>query len=497
MDVITAFDAAFAYTRFTGSPEPVFLATPLTAEEPAPSAPAAAAEPAAALALELRDDDGAPDPAPEEAKAEAAAPAGFAPGDFGVADIVMTARAGTGCTWVSFPYAVGAPEILRQHGGRWDKLASAWIVPDEKVVALREHLPKIAEMVRLQRRIDAANGKRGACPTVPELRSAAGAATRVPVVGEDWVEVGEAATPRERDALKSLGCAPRLRTWVAPDEAAAARARAFLVGFREAEENERLRREEERQAPGEGAARERERVVALRAELAPVFGGVQLPEHALDALAEIAPVWPKARFVRVESRLLDGRPGVPTVVVTTPSGHRVNVSGILRRQDTRVSRRVDVIELWVPRFPEGAGIRVEVTTHRNGKDSRDELEPYAPAPAPEEAAAAPEPASEPVVPARAEDVPAAVAAPPAAEATSPAAAPVPPPVAPRRRGRKPKGEVAMSKAERNKLWRASQATVEVPAELAKRLRSVRDARGGTLAKVLAAALDALEGRPRG
>lgn len=68
------------------------------------------------------------------------------------------------------------------------------------------------------------------------------------------------------------------------------------------------------------------------------------------------------------------------------------------------------------------------------------------------------------------------------------------PAATRGRGRPPLGNRAMSKAERNAGWRARRSIVaiEIPADLADRIRRVRNARSVKTAELLAAALDALE-----
>ncbi|MFT8246452.1 hypothetical protein [Roseomonas sp. BN140053] len=67
-----------------------------------------------------------------------------------------------------------------------------------------------------------------------------------------------------------------------------------------------------------------------------------------------------------------------------------------------------------------------------------------------------------------------------------------PSVSKRGRGRPPKGDGAMSKAERNRRWREGRGIVslEVPAAVAERVRQLRD--GRTTAQLLLAALDALE-----
>jgi hypothetical protein len=70
------------------------------------------------------------------------------------------------------------------------------------------------------------------------------------------------------------------------------------------------------------------------------------------------------------------------------------------------------------------------------------------------------------------------------------------PPEPVRRGRPPDGATAMTKAERNRLWRANKGIVgmEIPHELAERVRRLRSERGETTAELLSAALDALERR---
>ena len=63
----------------------------------------------------------------------------------------------------------------------------------------------------------------------------------------------------------------------------------------------------------------------------------------------------------------------------------------------------------------------------------------------------------------------------------------------RRSGRRPEGDVAATKGERNKQWRAGAGVVslEMPQHVAKGLRAARDERGGSVADVLAVALAAL------
>lgn len=103
----------------------------------------------------------------------------------------------------------------------------------------------------------------------------------------------------------------------------------------------------------------------------------------------------------------------------------------------------------------------------------------------------------------AEPVPAAAPAPVAPGAAPAAAEPVAPAeeaagnvvelaAAPRRRGRPPKnGTAAMTKAERNRASRAARkvVTVEMPADVAERLRALREATGASAGELLQQALD--------
>lgn len=75
--------------------------------------------------------------------------------------------------------------------------------------------------------------------------------------------------------------------------------------------------------------------------------------------------------------------------------------------------------------------------------------------------------------------------------------PPPPPVR-RSPGRPRLGAIALSPVERSRRRRAaaSMVAVELPADVAARLRSVRDARDVTMAEVVEAALDALEAASR-
>ena len=59
-------------------------------------------------------------------------------------------------------------------------------------------------------------------------------------VADDWVAIEKPITEQELQAVKSMGCAPRLGTWFAPDDAVAARADDATARFREAASGMRL-----------------------------------------------------------------------------------------------------------------------------------------------------------------------------------------------------------------------------------------------------------------
>ena len=350
-------------------------------------------------------------------------------GAFAVADIMLTDAPGKRGVWVSFPYAAGAPEVMRSLGGKWDKIASSWLIPAEKLDDARKRFPHVAELVRVQQAMDAANGRKPAAATRPRVLTAGPAVPRT-VVGRDWVSVGEVFAFTERDAIVALGCARRgmANEWFAPDAETATQAVEAMARVREAAAIDAQRRRDKAAREAEQARAERERLEALAPEVDAVFGKGRRAVDEMEALAELAAVWPRVRFSKVETRQLNGR-GETSVAVTTPSGRRMSVMHLLDRNEWQLSRQVNVVEVKAPRFPAGSGFRTHVRTTKNAKTDAYDLQPYEPpAPTPEPTPeAVPEPAR-----AAADGIPT-----PAAAAPQEAPSPVPdvrPPAGPASQG---------------------------------------------------------------
>jgi hypothetical protein len=126
---------------------------------------------------------------------------------FSAEDILLSACAGGQATWVSCPYAAGVPEILKALGGKWDKFASAWAIPNGELDTLRKRLPRIVDAIRIQQAIDRADGKTPRPVTRPNIR-AAGTALAASVIGSDWLElIGmDTDSTDEIVAAQNLGC---------------------------------------------------------------------------------------------------------------------------------------------------------------------------------------------------------------------------------------------------------------------------------------------------
>jgi hypothetical protein len=288
---------------------------------------------------------------------------------FAVEDILLSTCAGGQATWVSCPYAMGVPEILKGFGGKWDKFANAWAIPNGELDGLRKRLPKVAEMVRIQQAIDFADGKPARPVSRPNIRTA-GPALPESVIGEDWISMGVLDDGEESSAARALGCARKnihfQRHWFAPSQDVADQLTAALKSIRDDAELRAARKRER-------DALERQRQQVLREQAA--------EEHAKaiqardEALAEIKSAWPTARFIKVTSKLLDRR-GETIVDVTTPTGRTVSALGIARTESTQLSRRVQIVEVWAPVFPAGAGFKTRVTTTDNGKEYTRDLRSY-------------------------------------------------------------------------------------------------------------------------
>jgi FAD/FMN-containing dehydrogenase len=275
---------------------------------------------------------------------------------FTVSDIILSAQPGSPVTWVSFPYAAGAPAIMRNLDGRWDKMASAWGIPNARVDDLRKRLPQIAKMVFLQQEIDRSNGRTPKpSPTAPAFRSAA-AAVPVAVVGDDWIKL-PVHPQSARRALEDIGCCAQASLYFAPDQDIADQALAVIQSFVEADQAAADRIAASRAALAESLRRE---------GAAKEDAEAQVRTARLDAMEEIRAAWPTARFVKIESRTLDGR-GSPWVRITTPSGKTVYAEELVKSGVDRISRRVTVEWMKAPVFPAGSGFTTEVETTSNGK----------------------------------------------------------------------------------------------------------------------------------
>ncbi len=474
---------------------------------------------------------------------------------FTAADVVLSKAPGRKGTWVSFPFAAGCPEIMRSLGGKWDQVAKAWAVPDSRMEDLRSRLNQLAELVRVQEAIDLAYGRAPGKAKEPAMRSAA-PLTRVTVVGDGWSPVPGVTFGRESLALADLGCASRGTDWFAPDQATADEALATLARVREAVAQAKADKERAAAEAQALKGIELARVAELKKLVDPVFGNHARTAAELERLVPLVPYWKQARWTwKAYSKLLDGQGQEPRAWVALPGGRKVEVTAFCPETRQKLSRRVDLVEIAMPEFPKASGIVTSFVRGENGKRYESELEGYEPEPAPEpppvrEPVAAPEPVKAATPAVAASDPPLTkanlrairecmrtvgksdaiatedsrfaraasllvldrpdVAAscrplivrhrtllrPEAVEDALAGWSQTPEPAPPSRKpgaGRKPKGERAMTKAERTAAWRAGKklVTVEVPADVAARLRQVRDALGGTLGEAMAAALDAL------
>ena len=158
-----------------------------------------------------------------------------------------------------------------------------------------------------------------------------------------------------------------MREWLAPDLETANRALVAVQESRLALQAETVRREELRQQAAWEAEQRSARLAAVRLQLQPVFGDIPILYDRIDFLLQLAPVWPQAKWVWVETRQLDRRPGPPSVSVRAPGGGEFDISNMLQRRDTRVSRRVDIIELRAPVFPVDSGFVTLSRQFWNGK----------------------------------------------------------------------------------------------------------------------------------
>jgi hypothetical protein len=196
---------------------------------------------------------------------------------------------------------------------------------------------------------------------------------------------------------------------------------------------------------------------------------VGISKDDLAAIEEVAGAWASAEWTPVESRTSAVRPVAPVVEAVTPGGRRMDISSYLSApRRSKISPRIMLVAVDAPRFPEGAGFSTFATVIAKGQPTTIELPPCAaPVPPP---LAAPEPQLEPE--------------PEVGSAT---------PDAPRR-GRRPVGEVPLTKAERNRRWRHRKnlVTVDLPETLAERIRILRDAADTSTAELISSALDALE-----
>jgi hypothetical protein len=292
---------------------------------------------------------------------------------FTVQDILLSSAGSN--TYVSCPYALGVPEIFKKHGGTWDKFASAWSVPNDKLDGLRKRFHKIAELVAIQQAIDLADGKKPKPVTRPNIRT--GAPVPVAVVGDDWISLGVLEHRSEWKAAEALGCARKSGRWFAPSQEVADLVEMDLIAIREAAAIERQRAMEAKIAAQEAVAKLQVSIDEQRAIIAPVFGerGRDWTLADLTALAQIAKVWNTARFVKLESRTLDGR-GDPSVSVKTPSGVTINMTAILGKTSDDISRRVSVVSIRAPKFAKWSGFVTVATTTDNGKSYTRNLKPY-------------------------------------------------------------------------------------------------------------------------
>jgi hypothetical protein len=287
---------------------------------------------------------------------------------FSLNDIILSTPPGGHITWVTFPFADGAAAVMKSLGGRWDKTAPAWTVPNDRMCDLRRRLPHIVELVRIQQALDAANGKTSRPVAAPFVR---GAAMAVPssAVGADWLKLGLTTSTRQIEVLRAAGCARKDGSWYAPADIAE-QVQASLAAVRQAEDDEREMKKL-------AARAEAAHLAEAEASAIAVWGRRRYLPGDLDGLAEIAAAWPTALFVRIESRLLDGS-GHPAATVTTAGGRTVSVGHLMRTETTQVSRRVAVVEMWACVFPEGSGFRTVVSTTSNGKTNTRTLANYAP-----------------------------------------------------------------------------------------------------------------------
>ena len=281
---------------------------------------------------------------------------------FSLADIVICAQPFSFFTFVSLPYAAGVPAIMRGEGAQWHAPSKSWKIRNELVADLKERFPRIVELVRIQQAIDTSNGRKPAVPQgMPGFHPAC---TPVPVsiVGESWLELPPVPLTAVR-ALEEAGCARKAGRMCAPDASAHARALETIQAFRDADEAAAARQEAQQVANRAAAWDARLKVETAAAEAR------SIRQAAMD---EIRAAWPSARFVRIESRTLDGK-GSPWVRVTTPSGVTVDAGALVTSGEDRISRRVTVGWMKAPVFPAGSGFTTEVQTTSNGKADRRKL----------------------------------------------------------------------------------------------------------------------------
>lgn len=271
---------------------------------------------------------------------------------FSLADIVICAQPHSFATFVSLPYAAGIPAILRGEGAQWHAPSKSWKIRNDLVEDLRERFPRIVELVRIQQAMDASNGRKPPARTpIP-----------VSVVGDGWLELPPVPLSAVR-ALEEAGCAPKDGRMWAPDRAAHDKALSTIAAFKDAYDAAAARREAARVALQAADRDSKLKEAAATAETR------RVRQAAMD---EIRAAWPSARFVRIESRTLDGK-GSPWMRVTTPSGVTVDAGELVTSGEDRISRRVTVEWMKAPVFPAGSGFATEVETTSNGKADRRKL----------------------------------------------------------------------------------------------------------------------------
>ena len=281
---------------------------------------------------------------------------------FSLADIVICAQPFSFFTFVSLPYAAGVPAIMRGEGAQWHAPSKSWKIRNELVGDLKERFPRIVELVRLQQAIDTSNGRMPPAPRGMPGFHPARTPVPVSVVGDGWLELAPHPTSAAR-ALEEAGCAPKDGRMWAPDRATHDKALSTIAAFRDADEAAAARRE---------AARLALQAADRDAKLKEAAAAAETRRVRLAAMEEIRAAWPSARFVRIESRTLDGK-GSPWVRVTTPSGVTVDAGDLVASGEDRISRRVTVEWAKAPVFPAGSGFVTEVETTSNGKADRRKL----------------------------------------------------------------------------------------------------------------------------